>query len=49
MNLTFEENVTTGNALLGDSKYEEAIPYYKNAISEASTVEEKIDLLNIVG
>lgn len=49
MNLTFEENVTTANALLGDNKYEEAIPYYKNAISEASSVEEKIDLLNMVG
>ncbi|RLD22359.1 MAG: hypothetical protein DRI54_08450 [Bacteroidetes bacterium] len=49
MNLTFEENVTTANALLGDNKYGEAIPYYKNAISEASTIEEKIDLLNMVG
>ena len=49
MNLTFEENVTTANALLGDNKYEEAIPYYKNAITDASTIEEKIDLLNMVG
>ena len=49
MNLTFEENVTTANALLSDNKYEEAIPFYKNAITEASTVEEKIDLLNMVG
>ena len=49
MDLTFEENVTTANALLSDNKYEEAIPFYKNAITEASTVEEKIDLLNMVG
>ena len=49
MNLTFEENVTTANALLGDNKYEEAIPFYKNAITDASTIEEKIDLLNMVG
>ena len=49
MNLTFEENITTANALVGDGKYNEAIPYYKNAISEVATVEEKIDLLNVIG
>jgi tetratricopeptide (TPR) repeat protein len=49
MKLTFEENITTANTLVGDSKYNEAIPYYKNAISGASTIEEKIDLLNVIG
>jgi tetratricopeptide (TPR) repeat protein len=49
MKLSFKENITTANALVGDNKFSEAIPYYKNAISGASTIEEKIDLLNIIG
>jgi len=49
MNLTFEENITTANALIGDGKSDEAISYYKNAINGASTIEEKIDLLNVIG
>lgn len=49
MNLTYEENISTANALVSDGKYSKAITYYKNAICEASTIEEKIDLLNVIG
>ena len=49
MSTSYTDTITTANTLLNDNKLKESIPFYEKALKTTDTIEEKIDLLNLIG
>ncbi len=49
MRRTYEEHLSVANVLLKDAQYSEAIEHFAQALKKASYINQKIDVLNMLG